>query len=185
VTAIDAPPGLGLGGRPTGEFAARPGPRRLAQLAFRFAIVAGGLTIALVRRHTDGTLPVLATACAAVTAVGLAVRSARIAIDPDGVRWGWSWLGFRMARARLVRADVFADGVALVSKRGSWFLAARDWDRFDALVRALGRAGLPTTAHDHRAPWRARMQSYGRVLDGLLVFAMAGAAAILGAAAAA
>jgi hypothetical protein len=184
VTAIDAPPGRGLGGRPTGEFGARPGPRRLARISFRVALLAAGLTIALVRRTTDGTLPVLAMTCVAIAGTGLAVRTARIEIDPDGVRWGWSWAGFRMARARMKRADVFRDGVALVSRAGSWFLAARDWDRFDALVRALERAGLPTTTHGGRAPFRARLQSYGRVLDTLVVIAMAGAAALLGAAAA-
>jgi hypothetical protein len=129
--------------------------------------------------------PVLTLSFLAVAGVGLAVRRARVAIDPDGIRWGWTWAGFRMARARLTRADVFVDGVALVSRRGSWFLSARDWDRFDALVRALARAGYPTAEHDHRAPFRARLQSYGRVLDTLLVLAMAAAAAILGAAAAA
>ena len=151
----------------------------------RVVAVAAAVTFALARRRHDAFLPVLSVTFFALAAVGLAVRRARLAVDRDGVRWGWSWVGVRMARGRLERADVYADGVALVSRRGSWFLAARDWDRFDALVRALARAGLPTAAHDHRAPWRARMQSYGRVLDALLVFAMAGAAAILGAAAAA
>jgi hypothetical protein len=187
VTAIDAPPGLGLGGRPLGEFGSRPGPRRLAQLAFRVSLVAGALTFALIRhRHAhQATFAVLALTCVAFTSVGLAVRRARVAIDPDGVRWGWAWAGFRMGRARLVRADVFDDGVGLVSKRGSWFLSARDWDRFDALVRAIGRAGMPTISHPNRAPLRARLQSYGRVLDTLLIVTMAAAAAILGAAAAA
>jgi hypothetical protein len=60
--------------------------------------------------------------------------------------------------------------VALEARRGSWwFLAARDWDRFDAIVRQLRRAELPLTDHDRTAPLRARLQSYGRFLDLLLV----------------
>jgi hypothetical protein len=70
----------------------------------------------------------------------------------------------------MVAAHVYRDGVAIEAKRGSWwFLAARDWERFDALVRQLRRAELPVRDHDGRAPLRARMQSYGRFLDGLLV----------------
>jgi len=177
VTAIDAPPGLGLGGRATGEFPARPGPRRLAGWALRWVVATGAVTIALARRGRvdPATLIVLALTWIAVAGVGFAVRRARLAVDRDGVRWGWTGLGFRMSRARLVRADVYADGIALVSRRGSWFLAARDWDRFDALVRAVGRAGLPVAENAGRAPLRARVQAYGRFLDGLLVLAMLGA----------
>src|SRR5262249_10589714 len=128
LTAVDAPPGLGLGGRPTGEFGARRGPRRLAGAAFRFVAAAAIATLLLARRHGDALLTVLAITCVAMAGVGLAVRTARVAIDADGVRWGWSWAGVRMVRARLARADIYDDGVALVSRRGSWFLAARDWD---------------------------------------------------------
>jgi hypothetical protein len=177
VTAIDAPPGQGLGGRPTGEFPARPGPRRLAGIAASWACVCAAITIPLARRGgaDPASLVVGALTCIAVTAVGLAVRRARIAVDPDGVRWGWASLGFRMTRARLVRAEVYTDGIALVSRTGPWFLAARDWDRFDAMVRAVVRAGLPVAENAGRAPFRARVQAYGRFLDGLLVVAVLGA----------
>ena len=67
------------------------------------------------------------------------------------------------------------DGIALEAKRGSqWFLARRDWDRFDALVRQVRRAELPIAEHDIKAPFRQRLQSYGRFLDAMLVFAIAG-----------
>jgi hypothetical protein len=60
--------------------------------------------------------------------------------------------------------------VALEARRGSWwFLAARDWDRFEALVRQLRRSELPLLDHDRAAPLRARLQSYGRFLDLLLL----------------
>ncbi|HET9626513.1 MAG TPA: hypothetical protein VFP84_34360, partial [Kofleriaceae bacterium] len=64
--------------------------------------------------------------------------------------------------------------------RGSWwFIAARDWDRFDTLVRHVRRAELPITGHAGRAPLRARMQSYGRFLDWLLRLSVLAAAAVM------
>ena len=173
MTAVDAPPGLGLDGHPSGVFTARPGPRRLAVLAFRSVVVLCVGTIAIAARHRDQDNSigvVLALMCAAIAGVGMAVRSARIAIGADGVRWGWSWMGFRMGRARIREVAVYRDAIALAPQRGSsWFLSARDWDRFEAMLRAARKAGLPLVEHDRRAPWRARLQSYGRVLDGLLV----------------
>jgi hypothetical protein len=102
--------------------------------------------------------------------IGLAVRSARLAVSRDGVRWGWTSLGFTQQASRVVRASVYLDGVTLESKRGSWwFLAARDWERFEALVRQLRRTDMPIAEHDIKAPYRARLQSYGRFLDLMLI----------------
>jgi hypothetical protein len=110
--------------------------------------------------------PIAMTACAFL---GFAVRRARLGVTRDGVRWGWSAFGFTQEVSRIQRAHVWSDGVTLEARRGSWwFLAARDWDRFDALVRQLRRAELPLESHVSAAPWRARMQSYGRFLDVLL-----------------
>ncbi len=73
----------------------------------------------------------------------------------------------------MVRAELFVDGVALRARRGStWFLARRDWARFDALGRALADSGLPCASHAGRAPLTARLQSYGRILDGLMIAAI-------------
>ena len=47
---------------------------------------------------------------------------------------------------------------------------------FESLARAIALAGLPAAAIDRPAPWRARLQSYGRFLDGLLVLAVLTAA---------
>ncbi|MBA3821170.1 MAG: hypothetical protein H0X17_19960, partial [Deltaproteobacteria bacterium] len=58
-----------------------------------------------------------------------------------------------------------------------WFLAARDWERFDVLVRQVRRAELPIQEHAGKAPLRQRLQSYGRFLDALLVFAIVGSIA--------
>jgi hypothetical protein len=69
--------------------------------------------------------------------------------------------------------------VALEARRGSWwFLAARDWERFDALVRQLRRAALPLTEHERTAPLRARLQSYGRALDLMLAGTIAASAVV-------
>ncbi|MCE9572777.1 MAG: hypothetical protein K8W52_06430 [Deltaproteobacteria bacterium] len=180
MTAIDCPPGLGLDGRPIGEFTANPRSKRLAAAAMRYAVVAMIGVVVSVRHQRDpsGVLVLGATAIA-LAGVGYAVRRARIAIDGDGVRWGWAAAGFRLGKGRLVRAEVYADGIAMVLRRGSWFLAARDWDRWDAMARAIERAGMPTTAIAGAAPWRARLQSYGRVLDGLMVVAILASTAAL------
>jgi hypothetical protein len=78
-----------------------------------------------------------------------------------------------------VRASVYRDGVTLESKRGSWwFLSARDWDRFDALIRQLRRTDMQIAEHDIKAPFRARMQSYGKFLDFLLIGSIVGSIAV-------
>ncbi len=184
MSATDVPLHLGLGGRVAGEFVARPGPRRLAQVAVRWVLVAGAVAVAVARRRQLEALApaiaILATVFLSVTLVGLAVRRARVTIDAGGVRWGWGSLGVRMDRDRLRSVGVYTDAIALVPRRGStWFLSARDWDRFDAMARAVARADLPVEVHPRRAPWRARLQSYGRVLDGLLLGAMLGASALI------
>lgn len=188
MSATDVPVHLGLGGRVAGQFEARPWPRRLAQLAVRYTAVAGAVALAVARRRQlEPLLPavaIMAMVMLSVTLVGLAVRRARVTVEAGGVRWGWSWLGVRMDRDRLRGVAIYRDAIALVPRRGStWFLSARDWDRFDALARAVARAGLPVETHDRDAPWRARLQSYGRVLDGLLIAAMVGATVLIAVAA--
>jgi hypothetical protein len=174
MSAIDLPPGIGLVGTPLGVFKAPRRARALAIVAVVIVPLMGLLTWYLVSKHAwrrGASLQiVLPVAFAAFALLGLAVRVARIAITRDGVRWGWSILGFHQRASRIVQAHVYRDGVALEARRGSWwFLAARDWERFDALVRQLRRAELPIADHDGKAPFRARLQSYGRFLDGLLV----------------
>jgi hypothetical protein len=177
MSAVDVPTYRGLGGRAAGDFAARPGARRLAGVAMRWVLIAGTVALAFAaRRPADPAavgVVVWALTLAAVAGVGLAVRRARVTIEPGGVRWGWRWLGVRIDRDRLRSVDVHADAVVLRPRRGStWHLSARDWERFAALVAAVERAGLPVIRHVGRAPLGARLQSYGRVLDGLLVLTM-------------
>jgi hypothetical protein len=178
VSALDLPPGLGLTGTPLAEFCAPPRARRLAVIAVIVAIALGALAwyLALqppVRRLPRASQLVAPVALALLALLGLAIRSARLAVTRDGVRWGWSALGFHQPASRIVRAHVYRDGVALEARRGTWwFLAARDWERYDALVRQLRRAGLPIADHDRTAPLRARLQSYGRFLDAMMVFAI-------------
>jgi hypothetical protein len=181
VAALDTPPGLGLAGAPVGWFVARPGPRRLAARGLlgtiALAIVAGALT----RRHPPADvgaarLIVLVTAVA-IAGLAWAVRRARVGVGPDGVRWGWGSLVVRLDARRVTAVRIYRDAIAFVPRRGSaWFLFARDWDRFEALRRAVVGAGLPATELDRRAPWTARLQSYGRVLDALVVAAVVVAA---------
>jgi hypothetical protein len=177
MSVLDLPPGIGLVGTPLGTFRAPPRSRRLASSALVLVVLLGALTWYLVSRHPwnrhASTQIVLPVAFVAIALLGFAVRRAHVAVTRDGVRWGWAVLGFHQPASRIVTAHIYRDGIALEAKRGSWwFIAARDWDRFDALVRQLRRAELPLTEHAIRAPLRARLQSYGRFLDAMLIFAM-------------
>jgi hypothetical protein len=179
VSAVDLPPGIGLQGTPLGLYRAPRRARRLAWLAMTTVIVLGGITWGLVSRHPyaqhASTQVVLPLAFALFALLGFVVRSAKIAITRDGVRWGWEQINFTQESRTLACAHVWRDGVTLQSRRGgTWFLGARDWDRFDALVRQLRRVELPFEDHTTTAPLRARLQSYGRFLDGLLVLSMIG-----------
>lgn len=184
MSSVDLPPGIGLQGTPLGTFRAPPGARRLAAAALIAVIVLGAITWAFVIRHPyrwhASTQFVLPIAFLAFTGLGFAVRRARVAVTRDGVRWGWDALGFTQDTSRIVTAHIYADGVAFEAKRGSWwFIAARDWERFDAFVRQLRRAAIPVKDHTGKAPLRARLQSYGRFLDGLLVASIIGAIAVM------
>jgi hypothetical protein len=120
--------------------------------------------------QTTELLMAISLMCASVAGVGHAVRRARLRIDADGVRWGWNDFGFRAARDDIVGIDVYQDAVAFQQRRKStWYVSARDWDHFERVPTALRRAGLPIEVHARRAPLGARLQSYGTVLDLLLV----------------
>jgi hypothetical protein len=183
VSVVDLPPGIGLQGTPLGTFQSPRGARRLAAAALAVSVVLGAVTWYFVSRHPwrreASVLITLPVAFTALALLGLAVRHARVLVTRDGVRWGWSSLGFHQQASRIKCAHIYRDGVALEARRGSWwFLAARDWDRFDALVRQLRRAELPLADHDRKAPLRARLQSYGRALDLLLAGTIAASVAV-------
>lgn len=178
MSAVDTPPGLGLGGLPHGAFAARRGPRRLAEYASRIVVVLALVTIALAARHPgqprSSVAVVGALTTLAIAGLGVAVRRAQVTIGSGGVRWGWGRWTVQMERDRITRVDLYDDAIALRARRGStWFLSRRDWDRFESMRRAIAAAGLPVSEHARRAPLAARLQSYGRVLDGLIVMAVA------------
>jgi len=174
MSAVDSPPGIAFAGQPAGEFVARPRARRLARIVLVYVSLAGVLTLMVVSRRLYSPLaPMLvavAPMCMSVALLGWAVRSAHLRVDPGGVRWGWRLAGFRLHRDRLVEVRIYSDAVALEPRRGStWYLSTRDWDRFAGMTDAIRRAGIPCAVHDHRAPLSARLQSYGTVLDTLLV----------------
>ncbi len=185
MSVLDLPPGLGLVGTPLATFHAPKRSKRLAWIAAIMVTVLLVITWYLVSRHWwrrgASTMVVLPVAFLLFTGLAVAVRTARVAITRDGIRWGWTSLGFTQSAARIVMAHVYSDGIALEAKRGSkWFLAARDWDRFDSLVRQVRRAELPTKDHDGKAPFRQRMQSYGRFLDALVVVSVIAAFLVAG-----
>lgn len=176
MAAVDTPPGLGLPGTPVGWFRSRPGPRKFATRGFVVVLVVGIAAIALSRRQLPpwqlGPRLIVVTTAILIAAVALAVRRARVGLARDGVRWGWGALTVRMAADRIRAVRLYRDAIALVPKgRGStWFLSRRDWDRFEAMRRAA-LSHYPCEDLDRDAPWRARLQSYGRFVDGLVIAA--------------
>jgi len=183
MSAIDLPPGIGLLGTALGTFDAPKAARRRAVVSLALVMILLVITWYLVSRHpykrSSSTQVVLPVAFALFTGLAFAIRSARVAITRDGVRWGWAGLGFTQPASRIACAHIFSDGIALEATRGSrWFLAARDWERFDALVKQVRRAELPTRDHTGKAPLRQRMQSYGRFLDALVIGSVLGALAV-------
>jgi hypothetical protein len=165
---------LGCAGLGAGEFEAPEAKRRLAARVLVFVIAAGCATVALAARHPHHAgAHILISAplfLVSVALLGWSVRRARLKVADAKIRWGWSLFGFtaRLPRLRWVRA--YSDAVAVRPKRGSvWYLAATDWDRFAELPRALVAADIPVEKHERRAPFWARMQSYGRFLDVLLI----------------
>lgn len=177
MTAVDLPPGSGLVGTPLDEFTAPRGARRLAAIAVATTVTLAAVTLSLVAHHpgrSGAPTQVVGSAAGVLVALlGWSVRAARLSVTRDGVRWGWRWMGFRQQAHRVANGHIYRDGIALEAKRGSWwFLSARDWDRFAVLVRQLRRTHVRCVDHDTTAPLRARLQSYGRFLDALLVAAM-------------
>mgnify|MGYP001598920888 CR=1 FL=1 len=184
MSVVDAPPGLDFAGAAAGEFRSRTRPRRLARFAFFVCLFDGVATFALAMRqfYNPGTtiLMVGPLLCLSLAAVGLAVRSARVRVEREGLHWGWPGLGFRIAREELSAVGVYGGAVAIQRKRGTpWYLSRYDWDQFDELPKVLSDAGYSIEHCEGRVPLRARMQAYGVVLDGLMVMAVIGSALLL------
>jgi hypothetical protein len=175
MSAVDAPPGIAFAGRASGEFTARPRSRRLARRVFVFTLFVGAITIS--RALRDGPMRssseyfmIIPLVCVSIAAVGYAVRRARLRFDGGGVRWGWEVGGFTMSRDRMTGVEAFENAVAFVPKRGStWYVSARDWDRFDQVPAAMRKANIDFTPHAKKAPIAATLQSYGIALDIMLV----------------
>ncbi len=184
MAALDLPPVVGLVGDARHAFGSRPGPRRLARIALIFTVACCALTWGLVSRaplHVDRSVyAVVPLVFVLIASVGLAIRRAQVWLDAGGLRWGWSLATIRVEPQRIREIHVYLDGLALAIGRGApWFLARRDWADFDALARAAGRSGIAVVLHDRAAPWRARLQAYGRVLDGLMIASIVGGAILV------
>lgn len=174
MSAVDAPPGVAFAGTAAGEFTSRRRARRLARLVFYYVFTIGVLTWILAKRHWfQPGIEVLFAAPVlfiGIGTLGYAVRSARLRVDIDGVRWGWGFYGFRMSNERITATLVYDDAIAFKSRRGStWYVAARDWHRFEGVARALQKANMVYERKRGKAPLRARLQSFGIALDLLLV----------------
>lgn len=184
MSAVDAPPGLDYAGLAAGEFEAPAAKRRLAGRVLVFVVLAGCATIALAARHPHRPgAHILISAplfLISVAVLGWSVRKARLRVADAQIRWGWSLFGFHAQLSRLRWVRAYTDAVAVRPKRGSvWYLGETDWDRFADLPRALRDASIPVERFERHAPLWARLQSYGRFLDVLLVLNAAVAAIAL------
>lgn len=151
---------------------------------FVACLVDGAITYGLATRkfYDPGTTLLLMgpLMCMCMAGVGLAVRTARVRIDSGGVHWGWRGLGVRMARGGIARVRYYGSAISLESKRGAiWFLSEYDWDQFDRFPKAFEDSGQEVLHETGRVPLRARLQGYGMVLDGLMLFTLLGSALLL------
>jgi hypothetical protein len=157
-----------------GQFLAPPRSRRIAWLVL---VYVNALTIVFVWRVSRSLAMLLSSFdlvmvlfIVGVAFLGFVVRSSRLRVDADGVHWGWELLGFRIRKDKLACARVYRDAVAVVPRRGfPWYLSARDWHPWPAVLTAFRQSGLPLQTHDRRAPLRAKLQGYGLFLDTVLI----------------
>ena len=166
MSALDLPPGIGLRGHAARHVsrAARRAPAR-ARSRSALVIVLGAHHLGL--RVAPSVSPPREHAGRAADRVRR-VRAARLRRAPRARRDHprRRALGLDVARLhagrRAHRRPRTSTATASRSRRarGSWwFLAARDWDRFDALVRQLRRAELPLERSRRHAPLRARSRA--------------------------
>ena len=149
-------------------FRAPPRARDLAGLAFLYAILAS--LFAFPRRPDAGVLPViLPLFCVLIGALALAIRTARLEVDREGLRWGWGRMTWRAAPERFACARSWPNAVAMVPRRGlPWVLVPRDWEPFEQLAPALATAGIPVEPQGRSAARATRVQGYGWLLDVLI-----------------
>jgi hypothetical protein len=146
-------------------FSAPARARDLAGVAFLYAILAS--LFAFPRRSDAGLLPILLPLfCVVIGGLALAIRTARLEVDRDGVRWGWGRLTWRAPMSRFRLARSWDNALAVVPVRGlPWVLVPRDWEPFDRLAAAFDSAGVPVERRAERAARRVRLQGYGWLLD--------------------
>ncbi len=174
MSVVDVPPGRDFEGPTLGEFRSRPGPYRLARIAFYLSLVDAGITYVLLYRNRFGpqasTLAVLTLVCVSVAGVGFAVRRARVRIDAGGIRWGWAALGGRIGPARIKALHYYEKGMTVIRTTGSpWYISGYDWAPYGDIPKVCADAGLPLVRRPGAPPLRARMQAYGVALDVLVI----------------
>jgi hypothetical protein len=117
--------------------------------------------------------------CVLLALLVITIRSARVTVDDDGIRWGWGGIGFRLDRRRIATVKLYTDAAAVKLNRGSiWWLSGRDYTPYLELCASLRLTGLTILEEPRRAPLAARLQAYGVALDVILVLAVFGATAV-------
>ena len=75
-----------------------------------------------------------------------------------------------MGTDRIEKVVLYDDAAAFTPKKGStWFVSRRDWGDFDDFAVALRDSDIAFEREKVRAPFAARLQSYGLALDLMLI----------------
>lgn len=168
---LDAPFGFDPTGGPAGEVRAPKSVKAFARVVFAAASTLACVCVVLAMRRA-GAVDNLSICLGGWAAcwLGFAVRHASARVDKAGVTWGWGNTRVRMKRERIKEIVLYSDALALVPQRGStWFLSVRDWFPMKTFSAEIAEQGFDLQVLDRRAPLRARLQSYGRMLDVVMI----------------
>jgi len=175
VSAQDCPPGMSLSALARHEFAAKTYAKRLAWLIFAAVLFVSGATIYFIGKnmYMDQASVFLAGPlfCFLVAGLGVLIRSAKLRFFTDRIQWSLPYFEFSLPVAKLSKVVAYGQTIAFEPRKGStWFISDRDWNEFNKVPDALASCGFEVESKtDEPIPWKARVQSYGLVLDGLLV----------------
>lgn len=173
--AVDCPPGLTLAGLARFEFGAKSYAKKLAWTVFVSVVVISVVTVHYIGKNfsLDKASVVLAGPlfCFMIATLGIVVRSAKLRFFEDRIQWSIPYLQFSMQRAKLKSVLSYKNTLAFVAQKGSsWFVTDRDWKEFAMMQDALLSCGYEVSSKEEKkTPLKAKLQSYGHVLDGLLV----------------
>ena len=173
--AVDCPPGLTLSGLARFEFEAKSYAKKLAWVVFVSVVVVSGATVYFIGKNfnLDKASVVLAGPlfCFMIAALGVVIRSAKLRIFEEKIQWSIPYFQFALPKEKVANVVSYTNTLAFVAQKGSsWFVTERDWKEFPRMEDAVTSCGYQVSSKkSEKTPLKAKMQSYGHVLDALLV----------------